>query len=306
MINQLNLFGDEVNQNKGLKQVKTVISASRRTDIPAFFYEWLQDTLAKGFVEVPNPMFPSKKYTIDLRPTSVHSIVLWSKDFKNVLRNPMNLNEYNLYFQYTINNYSKFLEPNVPSYKETLYTLDGLLKKYMPEQFNIRFDPVIISTKGEISPTLNMPERARINAFEQLCMNLRSLGMGNCRVTTSYISMYGHIRDKIGKGGLDIIHFNEDEQISFFTQMAEIAQKYDISLYSCASPILEKVKGINRGHCIDGELLEKLFGGKVKKSKDRGQRETCGCTYSREIGIYSRNINGMKCLHGCKYCYVVD
>ncbi len=305
MINQLSLFGEEVKQHEGDKQVKTIISASRRTDIPAFFYEWLQDTLAKGSVEVPNPMFPNKKYTIDLRPSSVHSIVLWSKDFKNVLRNPMNLNEYNLYFQYTINNYSKFLEPNVPSYKETLNTLDGLLEKYTPEQFNIRFDPVIISTKGEIIPTSDMPEKARLNAFEQLCMDLKGLGMENCRVTTSYLSMYGHVKNKIGKCGLDIIHFDEDKQVSFFTQIVEIAQKYDISIYSCASPILEKVKGINRGHCIDGELLEKLFGGKVKKSKDSGQREACGCTCSREIGIYSRNINGMKCLHGCKYCYVV-
>ena len=280
-------------QHKENKQAKTVISASRRTDIPAFFYEWLQESLAKGSVEVPNPMFPNKKYSIDLRTISVHSIVLWSKDFKNVLRNPMNLNEYNLYFQYTINNYSKFLEPNVPGYKETLNTLEGLLEKYSPEQFNIRFDPVIISTKGEINATPDLPEKARLNAFEQLCIDLNVLGMENCRVTTSYLSMYGHVKNKIGKSGLDIIHFDEDKQISFFT-------------YSCASPILEKAKGINRGHCIDGELLEKLFGGKVKKSKDNGQREACGCTYSRDIGIYSRSINGMTCLHGCKYCYVFD
>lgn len=293
-------------QHEGSKQAKTVISASRRTDIPAFFYEWLQESLAKGFVEVPNPMFHNKKYTIDLRPPRVHSIVLWSKDFKNVLRNPMNLNEYNLYFQYTINNYSKFLEPNVPDYKETLNTLEGLLGRYTPEQFNIRFDPIIISAKGEISPTPDMPEKARINAFEQLCRDIKVLGMKNCRVTTSYFSMYGHLKNKIGKNGLDIVHFDEDRQISFFMQMAEIAHKYGFSLYSCASPILEKVKGIDRGHCIDGVLLEKLFGDKVKKSKDNGQREACGCTYSRDIGIYSRSINGMKCLHGCKYCYVFD
>ncbi len=87
--------------------------------------------------------------------------------------------------------------------------------------------------------------------------------------------------------------------------MVEIAERYGISLYSCASPILEQVNGIKVGHCIDGELLEQLFGGKAKKSKDKGQRQSCGCSYSRDIGTYARGINGMKCLHGCKYCYVM-
>jgi hypothetical protein len=305
MINQLSIFGEEAIQNDSHKQAKTVISASRRTDIPAFFYDWLQEALAKESVEVPNPMFPNKKYTVDLKPSNVHSIVLWSKDFKNVLMNPGYLDKYNLYFQYTINNYSKFLEPNVPEYKITLKTIEGLLKKYAPEQFNIRFDPVIISTKGEITPTYDVPEKARLNTFEQLCKDLKALGMENCRVTTSYLSLYGHVKDKMGKSGLDIIHLDEEKQIAFFTQMVETARKYDVSLYSCASPILEKVRGINKGCCIDGELLEKLFHGKVKKSKDNGQRAACGCTYSRDIGIYSKNINGMKCLHGCKYCYVI-
>ncbi len=306
IITQLDLFGKEIKQNTGGKQDKTVISASRRTDVPAFFYDWLQGVLAEGSVEVPNPMFPDKKYTVDMRPSGVHSLVLWSKDFRNVLLNPGLLDRYNLYFQYTVNNYSKFLEPNVPAYRETLKTLEGLLKKYSPEQFNIRFDPIIISAKGEISPTPGTPEKARLAAFERLCCDLKLLGMESCRVTTSYLAMYGHVKNKIGKSGLDIIHLEADRQILFFTEMAGIAGKHGISLYSCASPILEGVKGINKGHCIDGELLEKLFEGKVKKTKDSGQRKACGGTYSRDIGIYSKSAGGMKCRHGCKYCYVAD
>lgn len=179
------------------------------------------------------------------------------------------------------------------------------MKKYRPEQFNIRFDPIIVSTKGEINPTPGMPEKARLLVFEQLCCDLRSIGMENCRVTTSYLAMYGHVQNKIGKSGLDIIHLDDEKQILFFSQMAEIAQKYGVSLYSCASPVLEKVDGIHKGHCIDGELLEKLFGSPVKKSKDSGQRKACGCSSSRDIGIYSKSAGGMTCLHGCKYCYVM-
>ncbi|OPJ54836.1 DUF1848 family protein [Clostridium oryzae] len=298
---QINLFGD-TSKNKKVK-IKNVISASRRTDIPAFFYDWFQQVLNKGFVELVNPRFQDKTYTVDLTPENVHSIVLWSKNFNNVLRNPMNLENYNLYFEYTINNYSKKLEPNVPEYKDTLYILGGLLKKYKPEQFNIRFDPIIISVNGEKTPTPDKPEKARLLAFETLCRDIKMLGMENCRVTTSYLSLYGHVKKNIENSSAGVIHLNEHKQILFFEQMVEIADKYGITIYSCASPVLQQVEGIKEGHCIEGALLEQLFGGRVRKGKDTGQRKTCGCSYSRDIGVYAKGTDGMKCRHGCVYCY---
>ena len=122
---QINFWGEDAVKKK--EKMKAVISASRRTDIPAFYYDWLQEVLIKGSVELTNPIYKNKTYTVDLKPENVHSIVLWSKNFENVLKNPMNLENYNLYFQYTVNSYSKVLEPNVPEYKHTLCVLEGLL-----------------------------------------------------------------------------------------------------------------------------------------------------------------------------------
>ena len=277
--------------------MKNIISASRRTDIPAFYYDWLQEALMKKYVTIPNPMYNSLNL-VDLSPDKIHSIVLWSKNFENVLNNPGYLENYNLYFQYTITNYSKFLEPNVPEYNKTLKTLDGLLKKYKPEQFNIRFDPIIISNKGEINPTPHKPGLARLQAFKQLCKDLKSLGMDNCRVTTSYLSLYGTVKKNIEKSGLDIIHLNEEYQRAFMKKMVEIAKKYDRDIYTCSNPVFDGIEGIKKGHCIDGELLSDLFG-KCTKAKDRGQREACGCVRSTDIGMYV----GQPCKHSCKYCY---
>jgi hypothetical protein len=289
----------------GREKNKTIISASRRTDIPAFYYGWLQDVLKKGEAALQNPMFPSKGYKVDLKPENVHSIVLWSKDFANVAKNPGYLSNYNLYFQYTVNHYSRLLEPNVPDYSDTLRTLEKLLQSYRPEQFNIRFDPVLITgTGGECRPTPEFPQKARLDAFEQLLRDLRSLGLEHCRVTTSYISFYSHVRKKIVQSGVDTLYLNESEQLSFFECMAGIAEQYGFGLYACASPLLEKVGGIREGRCIDGELLVSLFGGSVSRQKDKGQRKECGCTVSRDIGSYSDGTGSMKCLHGCKYCYV--
>lgn len=281
---------------------KTIISASRRTDIPAFYYEWFQDCLKNKEVIVENPMFNGKVSTVDLNPDNIHSVVLWSKDMSNVLKNPGYLEHYNLYFQYTITNYSKFLEPNVPEYKDTLKTLEGLLKIYHPKQFNIRFDPIIISTRGENMPTYNKPGLARLNTFNQLLADLRTLGMDDCRVTTSYISLYGHVSKKIQASNLDIIHLNNNLQKQFFMEMANIASRYNRDIYSCSNPILEDINGFKKGHCIDGELLNDLFGSissKASLSKDSSQRNECGCVKSRDIGNYK----SQKCLFGCKYCY---
>jgi hypothetical protein len=293
------------NFSSGREKNKTIISASRRTDIPAFYYDWLQAALKGGEVILQNPRFPAKSYRVGLKPEDVHSIVLWSKDFSNAAKEPGRLADYNLYFQYTINSYSKLLEPNVPDFYSTVKTLDVLLKRYKPGQFNIRFDPVLISrTNGEIIPIPENPQKARLNSFEQLCKAIKTLGMDKCRITTSYISLYGHVQKKICQSGVDIVYLNDTEQIAFFENMVEITDKYGLMLYTCASPVLEKVKGINTGHCIDGKLLVSLFGGSVSIQRDKGQRTDCNCSVSKDIGAYSNGANGMKCLHGCKYCYV--
>lgn len=280
---------------------KNIISISRKGDIPTFQYDWLQDCLKNKQVILSNPRFPEKKSIVDLSPDNIHALVLWSKNFKNVLDRPELLDLYNLYFQYTITNYSKFLEPNVPDYKESIKTLDGLLKRYKPEQFNIRFDPIIITiTKGEVNPTPEKPGLARLNAFEQLCKDLQSLGMDNCRLTTSYLSSYNHVATNIMKSGLDIVPLDDKLQRMFMERMVEIAQKYNRDIYTCSNPIFDGMNGVKSGKCIDGDLLNELFEGKCSKAKDMGQRKACGCAKSIDIGSYSQE---MSCKHKCIYCY---
>ncbi|MBP2651995.1 MAG: hypothetical protein H6Q74_2820 [Firmicutes bacterium] len=278
--------------------VKTIISASRRTDLPKYHYSWLQQVLAEGQAVVANPRFSEKCTMVNLRPENVHSIVLWSKDFANVANAVGQLAGYNLYFQYTINNYAKRLEPNVPEYYQSLDTLERLLVTYRPEQFNIRFDPVMISTWGELTPTTKKPGQARLLAFTALCRDLASLGMQNARITTSYVEMYRHVKKRLGAAQLKVIDLNQNLQIRFFVIMAEIAASYGFKLYACASSILAEVPGIIGGRCIDGYLLESLFGGKVSKAKDTGQRSSCQCHKSTDIGDYHKLCGG-----GCLYCY---
>lgn len=279
--------------------MKTVVSVSRRTDLPRYHYPWLQDALAAGFAVVANPRFPEKTYRVALDPDSVHSLVLWSKDFSNVIADPGRLADYNLYFHYTINNYSPRLEPDVPSYAAALRTLEGLLARCRPEQFTIRFDPVVISTGGEIDPTPDKPGRARLTAFERLCRDLAALGLAGGRVATSYIALYPHVRRRLAADpGLGVVPLGDAAVRLFFQRLAEIAAGHGLALYACASPLLAGVPGLAPGRCIDGPLLETLFGGRVTTARDGGQRAACGCTRSVDIGGYDR-----VCGFGCVYCY---
>lgn len=278
--------------------MKTIISASRRTDIPAFYYDWFQNALQAKQVSVTSPVYKDVKYTVDLNPDTTHSIVLWSKNFKNVLERPEYLTDYNLYFQYTITGYSKLLEPNVPEYSETLKTLEGLLKYYKPEQFNIRFDPIILSTKGEIVPNFAKPGLARLEMFDRLCSDLKSLGMENCRVTVSYISLYPKVVQKLNSAGIDFIDLSEKQQIEFMKRMSAIADKYNRDIYTCANDrfVNAGIENIKKGHCIDSEILTALFG-KCTTAHATGQREQCGCVKAKDIGAY------LPCRHQCAYCY---
>lgn len=278
---------------------KQIISCSRRTDIPAFYYDWLQQSLKNKSVSVPNVMFPENVNTYNLSPEEIRCIVLWSKDFKNVVMNPGYLDEYNLIFNYTINGYNKVLEPHVPEYIDSIKTVELMLKKYRPEQIRPRFDPIILSSMGECEPTMDKVGRARLIQFERMCKDLSSLGIDN--ITYSFIDLYGHVVKKLNKINFKHFQLNDELKIKFSERMVEIADKYSVKLYSCASPILETVDGVNKSHCIDGNLIERLFPqkDKVSKAKDPGQRKRagCGCMKSVDIGGY------LPCGHNCSYCY---
>ena len=122
--------------------------------------------------------------------------------------------------------------------------------------------------------------------------------MDNCRLTTSYISLYPKTVTTLKNAGINYLDLSEDMQIEFMKKMSEIAQKYDRDIYTCANDKFVKanIENVKKGHCIDGDILFDLFG-KCSKAKASGQRLECGCVKSKDIGSY------LPCKHHCVYCY---
>jgi hypothetical protein len=90
-----------------------IISASRRTDIPAFYAEWFMNRIREGYLCVRNPFNAHQVRRVDLSPESVEAIVFWTKDLRPMTIHLDELDErgYRYYFQFTLTGYPEVLEP---------------------------------------------------------------------------------------------------------------------------------------------------------------------------------------------------
>ncbi|MBF0223878.1 MAG: DUF1848 domain-containing protein [Desulfobacterales bacterium] len=279
---------------------KIVISASRRTDIPAFFMDWFMNRIDSKFFEVENP-YNGKISLVPSSPDKVHTIVFWSKNFNVFLENDYGkkLKEmgYNLFFNFTINSESKILEPNVPPLDERIEQLYNLSELFGAKVINLRFDPLCFYQHEGISYD-------NLKDFEKIVLNSGKLGIK--RLITSFMNDYKKIQKRVGKlKDFCFLFPSIEEKIKILMQMASITAKSNINLYTCCEKeimdCLPKEAGINKSSCIPNNFLMELFGGNISVAKDKGQRtkQGCDCMVSNDIGSYRKH----PCNHKCLFCY---
>jgi len=276
--------------------LKKVVSASRRTDLVAFFPDWLADVLKREEARVYGPS--GRVYPVELKPASVHTVVLWSKDFSNLIKNEHGLRglleKYDQpYFLFTITGLGgSFIEPGAPSPAAALSQLPALIEiAGLPKRVSVRFDPVVYWKDGGRS-------RNNLDFFEEVAEQAGRQGIEDIR--TSFTQWYGKALRRARKGGFSYLDPPQDEKIEAARRLVEIAEKRGVRLFSCSQNFLTRVPGIQASSCIDGRLLQKLHPRQeaASSAKDRSQRSECGCTESIDIGSYTQS-----CPHGCLYCY---
>ena len=134
-MNQTRNSQPENSQQKENRVRKKIISASRRTDIPAFYIDWFMERIKQGFFNVTNPYNKVTKQ-VDAHPDKVHTIVFWSKNYGPFLKsgacNELKKMGYNLFFNFSINSEASMLEPRVPSLKNRCHTKDSSVPILMP------------------------------------------------------------------------------------------------------------------------------------------------------------------------------
>lgn len=266
-----------------------IISASRRTDIPALFGEWFTKRLEKGFVMVRNPMNPKSVSKIPLNPEIVDCIVFWTKDPRPFLSKLEYINQlqYKYYFQFTLNSYDKSIEKNIDCKKNIIRTFKELSLLIGKNKVIWRYDPIIITDKFSIGYHLKW--------FAYLSQQLSGYTE---RCVVSFVDEYAKIRNNLTE--INFMQADKDDRNYLMSHLFKIADENNIKLYTCSESSDYRKYGVLANKCIDDELIENITGYKIRVKRALSQRKYCRCVESRDIGSYN------SCSKACIYCYAGD
>jgi DNA repair photolyase len=269
-----------------------IISASRRTDIPAFYSDWFMRRLRAGFVDVVNPFNFHQIRPVDLKPESVDAIVFWTRNARPMLKYlpEMDRAGYRYYFLYTITGYPKELEENLPPIQNAIDTFQRLSEAVGPQRVIWRYDPIVISS-------ITGPDYHREN-FEKIAA---ALSGHTGRVIVSFVDMYKKVERRLKRisenDGISFTSPESQQIINLSNDLKMTADSCGLEIRSCAEEIDLVSSGIKPGKCIDDDLINSSFGLNFPYRKDPHQRKACRCTASVDIGAYDN------CGYRCVYCY---
>ncbi len=304
-----------------------IISASRSTDIPAFYAKWFINRLRTGYCVWYNP-FNQKPTYVSFANCKV--VVFWTKNPKPLISYLHELDESGIhyYFQFTLNDYNnEGFEPNVPRLEERINTFKELSQLIGKERVIWRFDPLIVTPQLTLRDMLvkiwNVGNKLKgltdklvfsfidINCYRKVQNNL-------VKETTQFA------KETIGQAEFTQQQMNDIADGLSKCRDRWAQEGWNLQLATCGEQIDLDRYGIAHNRCIDGELMKQLWHddkellyylcyGEMptslfgldftqpaltpEKMKDKGQRNVCGCMVSKDIGQYNT------CLHQCAYCY---
>ena len=304
-------------------QAPMIVSASRSTDIPAFYADWFFHRLQKGYSAWTNPFNGVKSY---VSYDQTRFIVFWSKNPRPLLPYLHILRERNIkcYIQYTLNDYEREKLEKVPSLSNRIETFKLLVEQLGKGAVIWRFDPMI--------------------SVEDLLVKVQSIGDQlkdyTEKLVFSYadIAMYKKVKHNLEVNGIPYHEWDTEQMDEFADKLSTMNRKrgWNFQLATCGEKIDISKYDILHNRCIDGDLITRLawddkelmdfmkvhieevpaptlFGkpelpqGAIllphnhyfisKHKKDPGQRQFCECMASKDIGEYNT------CPHLCEYCY---
>jgi len=278
-----------------------IISASRRTDIPAYYMEWFMEQIRTGAFEIQNP-YNGRISQMQATPDKVYCIVFWSKNFGPFFQGNYDKlliqKGYRLFFNFTINSADPIIEPNTPPLAERLEQLACMSRRFDNRCIYWRFDPVCFYRVTGKAMTNNLCDFSQIADAAHLC------GIQTC--ITSFMDHYPKIHKRTRYiEGFSFEDPPDDQKIHILLEMEDILQSRNIRLVTCCEQELmtqlPHYSQIGKSSCIPGELLVETYGGNLSIKKDKGQRtlQGCGCQLSVDIGSYSRH----PCRNACLFCY---
>lgn len=290
-----------------------IVSASRSTDIPAFYSKWFFNRIEKGYLVWINP-FNRKEQFVSFDKCRL--IVFWTKNAEAVIPYLKKLDEggINYYFQYTVNDYEmEGLEPNVPELSQRIDTFIGLSSLMGPGRVIWRFDPLIL--------TRNLTTQILLERIYSIAGKLKDY-TEKLVISFADIQVYRKVQQNLNRSAIKYEDFGTVKMIEFASGLQQLNNEFGFVIGTCGEEIELSQFGIEKNRCVDDELMVNLFkhdrdlmdfigytpnpyavnNEEVNyrpnpRLKDKGQRKLCGCIMSKDIGMYNT------CNHLCSYCY---
>ncbi len=277
-------------------QAPVIVSASRATDIPAFYAPWFFDRLGKGYVRWRNPFSGRDSY---VSFSNTRFIVFWSKNPAPLIPYLPILRDKGIgcYIQFTLNDYElESLEPRVPPLQQRIETFKRLVDMLGRGAVIWRFDPLMLTDKISIEDLIEKVTRIgdELKGYtEKLVFSFAD------------IAGYKKVGRNLSQAGVNYREWDGTSMLEFAAKLSDInLKRWGYTLATCAETIELSEYGIEHNRCIDPDLIALLspddavlqnflYGAKP----DSGQRKACGCILSKDIGTYNT------CPHCCLYCY---
>ncbi len=259
-----------------------LISASRRTDVPAFFPDWFSGCLSRGAAAYRNP-YSGRPASVSLARGDVAAFVFWTRNplpFFLVLAR-LETAGYRSVFHVTVTGYPKALEPAAPPLEEALAAFRKLSATVGPARVLWRFDPILPGEEPmEIVARFEKVSAALEGLSARCTLSIAHPYRKSLRATRNAPELWRP------SGGLR----------GAVERIAAIGRARGFRMVSCCSPTLRDW-GIPGAACVDVELLSSLYPAMPVSAAPSPVREGCLCAASRDIGTYRT------CRHGCLYCY---
>lgn len=274
-----------------------ILSVSRRTDIPAFYSDWFINRIRAGYCTVQNPFNHNQISKVSMKPEDIDVIVFWSRNPSPLIRYLQQLDDigFRYYFQFTIMNNPRELDPNSPSTHSAINIFKKLSERIGPQRIIWRYDPIVFSNLTGI--------KYHLESYKLIASQLK----GYTKLSIiSIVDIYKKTQKRIKQlqmQGVEISQYlgEQDEEFTLLMEnIVQIAASFNFEIHSCSEVINLTQYGIKPGKCIDDQYINKVFGISVTKKKDPNQRAECGCVVSKDIGMYDT------CIYGCQYCYATS
>lgn len=265
-----------------------IISASYRSDIPAFHGAWFLAALARGEVAVANP-YNRQPSTVDLRPEAVDGYVFWTRNarpFAPALA-AVAAQDRPFVVQYTIIGYPRAIDANVIDPALAIANAREIARRYGRRAVVWRYDPILLTPETETA--WHGANFARL---------ADALAGTVDEVVVSFAQFYAKSARNLARAGVAWRVPDLAEQAALAGDLAAAAGERGMTLTLCTQSDLAAAAGLPGARCIDAARLSDVAGRRVEASA-KGNRPGCLCAQSRDIGAYN------SCVHGCNYCYAV-